>query len=279
MSGRTVALYGLSGSGKTTQAGEYAKYVFQQARKRTRWFGADMGGYDSIEPLVDVGVVEAPVMFNEGDDPWEWTNRVVSMPIGPEEGLRVIDSGTSISEALMSSCASLAAQGRKVGAQNALRFQLPTGGWIGSNNESNYMVVQMFMLDAIWKSTWLARKGVDVLWTFGEHRAENPNDAPIVGPKLAGKALTGSLPKWLQFTLRLVSIPQEGGPTRHVLHLQEQPELNGLGMSFANARYPIDATTPLPATIEPASISEFWRIIEQGKEEARQRLKEELGLS
>lgn len=279
MHGRTLALYGQSGSGKTTQLGEYAKWTYQRTGKRTRYFAADMGGHDSIDPLIDLGIIE-PVYMNEEDDPWTWVGKAVQS--APPEGVGLVcyDSGSSISEALLSSCAKLASQGQQVGSQKALKFSIPkTDLTIGTNTESHYMVVQSYMLDRIWQSTWLARRsGVDVVWTFGEHRAESTNDAPIVGPKLAGKALTASIPKWLRYTLRLVTVAQEGAPARHLLYTTEQPELNGMGMSFANARYPLAATTPLPAIIEPASLIEFWDIMERAQIEAKANLKLEVGI-
>lgn len=276
--GRTIALYGQSGTGKTTQAGQHAKYVKKTTGKNTKYVAADLGGHDSIDPLIRVGVVE-PHYFNEGDDPWVWINDHTSTSPGADIGLVIFDSGTSMGEALLASAAKHAAAGLKVGAQNPLKFTIPgTKLTIGANNESQYGVVQSFLLDAIWKSTWLARKGVDVLWTFGEHRAENPNDAPIVGPKLAGKALTGSIPKWFKYTLRLVTTATEGSAASHKLLIQEQPELGGVGMSFGNSRYPLEAVTPLPAVIEPASIVAFWEILEQGQKEADEQLRIELGL-
>jgi hypothetical protein len=228
---------------------------------------------------VDLGLLEVRD-FNEADDPWVWINQSVSgTDLTEDIGLLIYDSATSESEALLGAAAKLSARGTQVGSQKILKFSIPgTGLTIGANTESHYMVVQSFMLDAIWKSTWLSRRGVNVLWTFGEHRGENPNDSPIVGPKLAGKALTGSIPKWLRYTLRLESVPVEGGATRHILHLQEKPELNGLGMSFGNSRYPLDADTPLPASLEPASVPEFLRLIAQGQEEAKAKLKAEFNL-
>lgn len=275
--GKTLGLYGLSGTGKTTQAGEYAKFIYKRFGKTTDYHSIDMGGHESLNPLMDLGVVK-PDYMEEEDDPWGWIGKRVTDPPDPNVGLKVFDSGSSMSEALMSSCAKLAAKGTQIGSQKSLTFKTPAG-IIGSNTESHYMVVQTFMLDQIWKSTWLARRhNVDVLWTFGEHRAENPNDAPIVGPQLAGRALTGKIPKWLRYTLRLVTVPVEGDAARHILYLQEAPELNGTGMAFANARYPLDATTALPSSIEPASIVKFWELTEQGQEEAKANLKAELGL-
>ncbi len=284
--GRTSIIYGQSGSGKTTQIGDYAKYIFKTTGKKTRLHSADMGGsgsqFGSLKPFINLGIISVD-SYQESDDPWEWMNQSVSGPTPDDVGLEAYDSGTSSGEALLSYCAKAAAKGIQIGQQKTFKLNIPTsdGGSmvIGANNESQYGLVQTFLLDMMWKSTWLSqRHGADVIWTFGEHRAENSNEAPIVGPKLAGRALTGSIPKWFGYTFRIVSIPQLDGPAIHTLHLQEQPELGGLGMSFGNPRYPLDATTPLPSSITPASISEFWRLSEQGEQEATDNLRAELGL-
>lgn len=278
MTGRTTALYGVSGSGKTTQIGEYAKYIFKTTGKKTKLFAADLGGYDSLDPFVDLGILEVDT-FGEADDPWTWINDAVSGPVADDIGLVAIDSATSVGEALLSNCAKQAAKGVQIGQQKVFKLVIPTAKepiTIGGNNESQYGLVQTYLLDMIWKSTWLARRqSIDVLWTFGEHRAER-DEVPIVGPKLAGKALTGQIPKWLRYTFRIVAVPQVDSPAKHILHIQEQADPSG--MSFGNSRYPLDATTELPSSIEPASIVRVWELIEQGKEEARENLKSQLGL-
>ena len=49
-------------------------------------------------------------------------------------------------------------------------------------------------------------------------------------------------------------------------------------MGFGNARYSLDASTPLPLSVEPASLVEALRLIEGGAEEAESNLRLELGL-
>lgn len=279
MSGRTIALYGESGSGKTTLSGEYAKALFKSTRKRTIYHGADMGGHDSIMPLVRVGVVVENEFHPESHDIWSWIDSAVSGVGLPDDiGLAVFDSGTSMGEALLSSCAKLSAAGTKVGSQNILRFNVPGLGFIGANTESHYGVVQSYLLDQIWKSTWLSRRGIDVLWTFSVYRGEKADDSPILGPKLAGKALTSAVAKWFKNTFYLSEIPQDSMPARHILYTQSHPEMAGLGMSFGNSRYPLDAISALPSAIEPASLVEAFRLIEAGHTEADSQLASELGL-
>jgi len=50
--------YGASGLGKTTSIGRLAEKYFKETGKRTRLASADGGGWEVIEPLVNVGIVE-----------------------------------------------------------------------------------------------------------------------------------------------------------------------------------------------------------------------------
>ena len=164
----------------------------------------------------------------------------------------------------------------QVGQQKTQKLTVGSGLQVGANNESHYGLVQSFMLDQIWRSTWLASKGFDVLWTFGLDRSEKVDASLVIGPKLAGHALTAQIPKWFQYFFRMISIPVMGCPARHLLYLQEQPDLNGTGTSFGNPRYPLDAETELPAVLEPASLVEALRLIELGQAEADDQLRKEL---
>lgn len=276
--GRSIALYGDSGSGKTTQGGELAKAHYKRHKKRTLYHAADYGGHGSIEPLVEVGIIDVNTIKPD-TDPWIWLNQAASgHGLTEEHGLVIFDSATSSAEALLNAAAKSPQQ---VGQQKTQKFKVsgPSGNLVvGLNNEAHYGLVQTFMLDEIWRSTWLTERGVDVLWTFGTHRGESVEAEPIVGPKLAGKALTAAIPKWFNNTFRIVQIPVMGSAPRHVLYLQAQPGHTGSAVSFGNSRYPIDATTELPAAIEPASLDRALQLIDAGRGEAVDNLRAELGL-
>ena len=277
MAQRTLCIFGDTGSGKTTLGGELAKDQFKQNRTRTILHAADMGGFESIKHFISLGVIEVDSPAQDVD-PWVWINEAVSTPPADDVGLVVFDSATSMSEALLSY---IAKSDMKVGAQNTQKFTVTKNDkslTVGANNMNHYGVVQTFMLDMIWKSTWLAKGGPDVLWTFSTDRGENTLDQPLVGPKLAGHALTSAIPKWFNYTFRVASLPVVDSPPRHVLYLQEQSENNGAVMGFGNARYALDASTPLPLLVEPASLVEALHLIQQGQEEAEANLRLELGL-
>jgi hypothetical protein len=275
--GVTINLFADTGAGKTTQAGELAKRVRKTRGKNTVLNTSDLGGYGSIEHLVRLGVVKVNELDPQ-EDPWIWIDDAVSgKGLTDDIGLAVFDSGTSMSEALLTACSHSTFQ---IGQQKTQKFSVAKGDrqlTVSINNEAHYGVVQGFMLDAIWKSTWLTRKGIDVLWTFSVHRAEEQDRTQILGPKLAGKALTAAIPKWFKYTFRLVSIPVEGAEPIHRLYLAEYPELSGLGHSFGNARYPL-GVDPLPPYIEPASVPEALDLIAKGQEQADALAIQELGL-
>lgn len=277
----TLELIGDSGSGKTTQAGELAKYVFKTRSKKAILHTSDRGGYDSIAPLVRKGIVEVDEL-GEADDPCLWINQAVSgKKSKPDTGLEIFDSGTSMSDILLTYWAK---SGFQVGQQRTQQFNINPAEkdvskrmTVALNNEAHYGLVQQFMLDQIRTSTWLIKKGIDVLWTFSLFRGEGQDRTPILGPKLAGKALTPFLPKEFRYTFRVSSIPQEGTTPVHRLYLSEHPELAGLGHSFGNARYPLGAK-PLPPFIEPASLPAALTLIQEGQAEADNLLDAELGL-
>jgi hypothetical protein len=276
--GRTIALYALTGAGKTTQAGEYAKYVKRTRGLDTVLNSSDRGGYNSLGPLVRAGIIH-PNELSPEDDAFIWLDEAArGVNVDPSKvGCVIFDSGSSCSEALLSAVSKADFQ---VGQQKTQKFVVAKGSKnlsVAINNQAHYGIVQQYMLDAIWTSTWLTKKGIDVIWTFTVYKGEEQDSTPILGPKLAGKALTAEIPKWFQYTFRMDSIPVEGAEPRHVLYTTEHTELAGLGHSFGNARYPLGAT-PLPAVIEPASLVTVIELIEQGQKEADELIKAELGL-
>jgi hypothetical protein len=273
--GRTIALYAESGRGKTTQAGEYAKFVRRSRGQTSVLFTSDLGGYDSVLPLVRKNVIR-PVELEPEADPWIWIDNAVNgSQLREGDGCAIFDSGTSMSEALLTACKKSDFQ---IGQQRTQKFNVTKGTQalnVALNNEAHYGVVQGFMLDAIWKSTWLTRKGIDVIWTFSVHRGEEQDRTPILGPKLAGKALTAAIPKWFKYTFLLDTRPVEGGHPVHVLYTTVQPGLAGLGHSFGNARVPLGVVPP-PAVIEPASIITAIDELERAQQEADALLELEL---
>lgn len=280
--GRTIEQIGDSGSGKTSQFGELAKDHFRKTRKKSILHTADRGGYDSIQPLIDLEIVEVDELSPD-DDPWIWINRATSGDFSAQRddiALEGFDSGSSIADVLMDAAAYADFQ---IGQQRTQKFSVKAKSsskdslTVALNNEAHYGLVQQFMLKQIRQSTYLINRGTDVLWNFVLFRGEGQDGTPILGPKLAGKALTPFLPKEFRYTFRLVAIPQDNQLPIHRLFLTTHPELAGTGHSFGNARYPLGAD-PLPPFIEPADIVQALELIEKGSSQVTSNLKIELGI-
>lgn len=264
--GRSLALYGGTGSGKTTQIGELAKWHFNRTGKKTLLRSVDPGGYDTIEHLI--GDYIDLVSIGPDDNPWVWIGEQCVEEVDPDVyALVANDSATGMGDMLLKDAAKLAAKNIQVGQQKVFNLKIPgTGLVIGANNESQYGLIQTHMLDQIGKQSRLTEKGIDVLWTFADHIPDvSKGETPIIGPKLVGKALTQHLPRYMRYTLRLVKIAGQGTlPAHRLLTAPQLDETTGMEC-LVNPRFPLNGTVPQPAFIEPASISEFWELIEAAK--------------
>src|SRR5689334_8721312 len=71
----SILLFGNTGSGKTAQIGELAEYYFKKDKKTTRLYAADPGGWITIDPYIELGIIELVPYF--GDNPWFWIDNAV----------------------------------------------------------------------------------------------------------------------------------------------------------------------------------------------------------
>ena len=179
--GRTVAIYADTGGGKTTQIGELVKFIYKTEGLKGLLIAADLGGHETLRPHERVGILDV-LSIGEKDDPFVWINEATSGKlIKKDTGLIAFDSGTSISEALLNAIVKDPGQ---IGQQKTQKFRVGAERdlVVGSNNESHYGLVQGFMLDQIWRSTWLIKQGIDVIWTFGLESTSSPRSSPTRSP-------------------------------------------------------------------------------------------------
>ncbi len=270
--GKTLGLYAKTGTGKTTQIGEEALRVFRESGKRTKLYSIDEGGFDAIDHLTgDSGIIDVEEILDA--NPWVWIQDKAMNPPDPSSyGLVAFDSATGMGDMLLKHAAGLAAQNIQVGQQKVFNLKIPgTPLVVGANNESQYGLIQTFMLDQIGRASRMAaRTGLDVIWTFGEHYPDlAKGETPIIGPKLVGKALTAQLPRFLRYTLRMVQVMSPGGTPVHRLLTQPMMEPDGIVTCLVNPRFPLNSGVELPAYIEPASLPEFWELIKKAQEGAK----------
>src|SRR5258708_4417023 len=142
--GRTIALCGATGSGKTTQAGEYALYIRKTRSRPSVLFTSDRGGCDSLAPHIRSGFLRR-VDLEPDADPWVWINAAASGDNISEDyndgGLAIFDSGSSIGDALLTACHKSDLQ---IGQQKTQRFSVSRGKAgapnlnVSINNEAHY---------------------------------------------------------------------------------------------------------------------------------------------
>lgn len=314
----TVLMYGGTGSGKSTSIGEIAKAVFRASGGkikdgrvlgglRTRLYASDNGGTDSLQHLIDVGMIEVvdvrllphPFLWaleaGKGNLPNVTGEDKQGVAIGRWEksdnsqiGVFAFDSFTSIAERMFSDLSAKAGMGISIGGEGAYNFVEGSDAWgkitIGSSNRMHYNVVhQRIALMCDYLSALAQREGALVLATCTEDRGESETTrASLIGPKTIGKALTAELPRLFGLTLRLTLEPTPANKEpKHTCYLVSHPDkAAGNTMALANRRLsmikPGDALfNELPAFIEPADVVKAIKISQDVMEKVKAALVKE----
>ena len=286
---RVILLYGRTRSGKTSQIGELAKDVRIKLGKKSLVYTIDKGGLGPIAPHIKAGIID--VISIENTDPWIFMNKASQglvrgvdgkgwVPAKLEDyGMIAFESLTGFSDAFMNSLAEKAAQGVNIGGQANVNFLVTDGTEslkIGGSNMGHYNVVQTRILTEFWASQKL--NVPFILWTASATRDEDPNaTGKVIGPAVAGKALTSELPRHCDLCFRIDCLPaQAGKEERHILYLGNSLDLAaGNATSLGNTRVPMGAKA-LPATIEPASLVKALELIETAEKEAEVKVMNEI---
>lgn len=287
---RTVLLFGRTNSGKSAQVGELAGHVMKTTKKKTRLYTSDRGGVDTIQPYIDLGIIEVVDIHNT--DPWIFLNRsvrgMVRDPNGKwidgmndEIGMFAFEGLTSIADALMADMVTKAAQNVNIGGGANISFTVQGDGEslkVSGSNMAHYGVCQSRIKEEVWASQKLSAQYI--LWTAGASKDEDPEaSGKVVGPSVVGKAMTAEVPRWFNLTFRIDCLPaQQGKPERHILYLGNHTDMNaGNATGLGNIRMPLDAPPITQNTIEPASIVKALEMIDKGSALAAEALKKRLG--
>jgi hypothetical protein len=286
---RTILMYSRSRGGKTTQLAELAKYVKKTTGLKTLVYSIDKGGIGPMIPLIELGVID--LVEQENTNPWIFMNKASSGSI--REGAKWVkadltkygmigyESMTGFSDAFMNDLALQASNGVNIGGAAGVSFTVTGDGEsmkVGGNNMSHYNVVQMKILDEVWRSQ---KNNVPyIVWTAGASRDEDPNSSgKVIGPAIAGKALTAEMLRHFDLTFRLDCLPaQAGKPERHILFLGNSVDIAaGNAVGLGNTRVPLaEGVKPLPASIEPASLVQALVLIEDVEKQAKEIIAKEL---
>jgi hypothetical protein len=302
MADLTILLVGQTGSGKSTQLGQLAKHIFKQTlgQKKLRLYTADPGGYLSLKPLINLGLIEVVPLTTVNPWAYEWAcDGLLPNPTDPNgKWIEIVDRNaliggwayeglTSFSNGLMGNLAARAALGENIGGEKIItvngnsavaRGQKGAEGIVvGGNNRSHYGLTQSRIRELVYRTH--ALPGI-VCWTALDSAGEDKEGSQrIIGAKIAGKALVDEAPSWFTFTLHMVVDVQEGFDPVHRMYIKHHKDETTPGATaLANTRQPLDLMTPLPNFIEPASITKLFELLQNAEEEATQKIREELGL-
>ena len=281
---RTILLFGRSGSGKSTQIGVMAEWVYNKTGLPTRLYTADRGGLDPMMPHIEAGIIEVVEMGNT--DPFIFLNKACKGEVRDATGkwiqsttpigMYAFESMRSFAEALMAVMTSKVAAGQNIGGSANINFAVSDGVEnlkISGSNMAMFGVTQARITEEVWASQRL--DAPYILWTSSISKDDDQVSAgKILGPEVIGKALTGEVPRWFQLSFRIDQRPaQAGQPEKHILFLGSSVDaLAGNATVLGNLRLPIDAP-PIPATLEPASLPKAIELIDDAFSKSADKLK------
>jgi hypothetical protein len=211
--------YGSSGTGKTTEIGRLARYVHRTTGKKTRLISADGGGWDTIQDVIDEGLIEAyqvgsltsPVetmrKFSRGD--WPTASGSGTAVMKPTDwskeniGAYAIEGLTSVGDAVMKA---LRLKGAKIGESPNYAFTEGSETFYGSNM-SYYGFIQDVLYEFVNNFGQLPVQYV--MWTALESKGEDDQRVATYGPSIAGKKAIAKCIAWFGDCLHHDSVTVE----------------------------------------------------------------------
>jgi energy-coupling factor transporter ATP-binding protein EcfA2 len=268
----SLLLYGDTGHGKSTLIAQLAVHLAQQG-KRTAIFLADKGSHRPFKLLAKQGVVD---LYHPQGNAWLWVHHALRGEVKDAKGtyhsvvkddigLVVHEGLTAYAELLMSSLASMSANGTNVGGEGAWNVTIREDKdslKLGTSNRAHYGMVQLQIREGIHAE----KPPVPHIFTAGVRRGESGQNTPVLGPLVVGEALTSQLPRWMDYTFRCA---MTGG--KYHLHLSPHadPQLGPRTVVLSNSRLPLQGgSVAVPASVEPASLVKALQILQRREEAA-----------
>lgn len=242
----TMVIYGPTGSRKTSQIGEFAKYIYEKTGKSTRLISTDGGGWAPIQDLINVGIIDAWRMVDEP----QLLNAIIAAsrgawPTNLRNGIRqpgpTFVPGRDKLAASMSNIGAYAVEGWASIASAVMRFLIDKGQKInedvvskfteesdfgsfsfGAPSRGHYGFVQSFILDVIRNFSSLPVERI--LYTSLEGKGEDRLTKTLqYGPAVAGSAITAAIPQYVGDCLHFEDFMEDKGvdPTNQKQQLKE----------------------------------------------------------
>lgn len=256
--GESVLLYGGTNAGKTTCLRKLIEAMATKERPALVNV-TDKGGTVSIlKPLVDKGICKLNI-YHPKVNSFIWIENICNGKFFDGEkwvsaeceklSLWATESLSGCGDLTLNSLGAQAAAGFNVGGEPApaLKIQTPEQTLaVNGSSRSHYLVAQRWLLEKVWNSqllpcpqVWTSHEDIVMLdrkQADGERVIEIAGSLGIkgvIGPMVAGSALTANLPKYFVFTFRLAVLPADAS-NKHLLFTGRHKDgsLEGL----ANAR-------------------------------------------
>jgi len=280
----TMVIYGPTGSRKTSQIGEFAKYIYEKTGKKTRLLSADGGGWGPIQDLINAGIIEAWRVVEEKDPkaaiiaasqgawPKELKNglRVMGTPVATPSPIQrkeflkdvagyAVEGWTSIAALVMGDTVS---KGQKISQDIVGRFEEQTefgNMTFGAPSMSHYGFAQRFILDIIRNFSGLPMERV--LYTALEGKGEDKlSKITQYGPATAGGAQTAAIPQYVGDCLHFEDFIKDLGPDP----LNPKQKLVEPGVRAWFVQHPDPATGimwPAKARLVPSQAAKFRELM------------------
>lgn len=292
MNKQTILLYGRTNAGKSAMIGELAEHLYKTLGKKTRLYTADRGGTTTIQPYIDLGIIEAIELG--ASDPWIFLNKAARGYVRDASGkwipgkndnlaMFAFESLTAFADSLMASMAKKAGEGVSIGGGANVSFNIAGDGEnlkISGSNMAMYGVCQSRITEECWQSQKL--EAPYIMWTASASKDDDLNSGgKVIGPALVGKALTAEIPRWFGLTFRIDAVPaQNGKAERHILYLGNTVDLQaGNATGLGNTRMPLDSPALTSNTIEPASLVKALQTLEGGYAASLEAIKSRLKIN
>jgi hypothetical protein len=209
-------VFGMSGSTKTTQVGRMAEYVYDKYGQRTRLVTADPGGFQAIEHLVEVGIVEPYQLNTSQKYPLEelvrlaqgwWPDGTGKLVRGSLEGIGAyaFEGMTTFSTLLMTNLV----KREDIHIPETPKESFVKDGELrwGFSGRAHYGFIQQRIYEIVSTSNHLPVH--KILWTSHVTDAKDNQQQKIYGHYIIGEAMTASCGAWFGAMLHLFSTPQE----------------------------------------------------------------------
>lgn len=233
----TMVLYGPTGSRKTSQIREFAKYIYERTGKKTRLLTMDGGGYGTAQDYVNAGIIDVwrlveeerplPMLMEASRGRWPKdtkggvrTSNALAKDI-TEVGAYAVEGWFSIANAAMRY---LVAKGQKINEDVVSKFTEKSdfGEEIsfGAPSRGHYGFVQNLILDLIRNFSALSMERI--LYTSLEGKGEDKlTKALTYGPATAGGAITAAIPQYVGDCIHFEDFQVDKGKDKDGMKLVE----------------------------------------------------------